>query len=245
MKSNFEYKSYSDIDHLRLFMSFAESLKTPLLQVARSAELSHHTGKTEPLKDVAIVSDNLQTLIDSYVLSIQMEIQGSQLQLEPVSIGAALNETAHAISAHASKYSCDVELLVAGKYGPILAHPAGLQAALLNIGQALIEAQSQNISNKPAKRQVIKFAAHKTGHGIVAGVFTDISGIDSARFKVAKQLYGNAKQPLSQLTSASGAGIFVASSLLGNMSSGLRPARYQKQNGLAATFTPSQQLALV
>jgi hypothetical protein len=113
---------------------------------------------------------------------------------------------------------------------------------MISLGQVLIEARSQ----QPAStRRVIKLAAHRTRYGISAGMFSDVKGLDSAAFRRAKHLYGDAKQPFSQLVSGGGAGVFIASSLLANMSSGLRTARYQKLNGLAATFTPSQQLALV
>jgi hypothetical protein len=240
--SNTEHKSYTAEDNLKLFKSFAESLKLPLLHMARSAELSHTTGKTESLQGLMLAADELGQLIDSYILSLELQTANPELLLEPVSLSAMLSEVAHVLQPQAEQQACDLELHIAGRYEPVLANPAGLQAALLSMGQVLIEARSQQTATT---RRVIKLAAHRTRYGISAGMFSDVQGLDSAAFRRAKQLYGDAKNPLSQLVSGGGAGVFIASSLLANMSSGLRTARYQKLNGLAATFTPSQQLALV
>ncbi len=242
MKSNIEHKIYSGDDQFRLFKSFAESMKLPLMQIARSAEFSYESGDVKSLQNLAIAADTLENMIDNYLLSLQLQAEGDQLVLSPISLGAALDDVAHALDKKARKYSCDIELTIAGKYGPVLAHPAGLRAALVSIGTVLIDAQNQQ--QKP-KRQVIILAAHRTRYGIVAGMFSDVAGIDTKTFNNSKNLYGNAPQPLAQLTSASGAEIYIANSLLSTMTSGLRSARFQKLNGLAATFTPSQQLSLV
>ena len=242
MKSNIEQKSYSEEDQYRLFKSFAESLKTPLIQIARTTEHSHQTGQTSLLPNAIIAADGLDQLIDNYLLSLELNILGEEIMLSPVSIGAILDDTAHALQKQADKYSCDLELHVDGKYGPILAHPAGLRAALTSIGSVMIDAQNQQVKTK---RQVIKLAAHRTRYGIVAGLFADVTGISPSAFKASKTIYGDAKQPLSQLISSPSGGIFVADSILSTMSSGLRVARYKKLNGLAATFIPSRQLALV
>lgn len=240
--SNIEHKIYTIEDHIQLFKSFAESLKLPLTQIARTAELSAKNGSVDPLNDLSLAADNLNSLIEHYMLSLQLQSFGDELELTPVSIGATLQEVAHNIHNHAYQNSCDVELQLAGKYAPVMAHPKALQAALMSISQVLIDAQGER---EPTKRQVIKLAAHRTRYGIVAGIFTDIDGLNTATLKRAKNLFGSVKQPLTQLTSATGAGVFVADSLLSTMTSGLRVAKYQKLNGLAATFSPSQQLALM
>lgn len=245
MKSNIEHKIYSNtdanIDQLRLFQAFAQSLKLPINQMARAAELSQQTGNTDDLTNLAVAADSLNYLIDSYALSLQLKSTDGMF-LEPVSLAAVLSDTAHALEKQAAKYGCDVELDLAGRYGPVLAHPSGLQAALMNIGLALIDATAQQ---QKAKRPVITLATHRTSHGVVAGMFSDVDGLDKKSFRIATKLYGSAKQPLTQLTSRPAAEIFVASSLLSSMSGGLRVARFHKHNGLAATFSPSQQMSLV
>ncbi len=242
MTSNIEHKSYTAVDHIQLFKSFAESLKLPLLQIARSAELSRIKGDVAPLVQVESAADALNHLIDTYLISLGTQTNSDSLQLVPVSVGAVLHEAAHMLQASARAQSFDLELSIAGRYEPILAEPMGLQAALVSLGQVLLEAGSQQPRNK---RGVITLAAHRTRSGIVAGMFSNVDGLNAASLRRGQQLKGVASQPLNQLTSTNGAGVFIASSLLSTMSTGLRTARYQKLNGLAATFTSSHQLALV
>lgn len=242
MTSNIEYKNYTVDDQAQLFMAFAEALRLPLLQIARSAELSRMTNNVEALQPVATAADMLNRLINTYLLSLRAQAARGAEGLVPVSVSAVLHEVAQTLQPLAQTYACDLELSLAGKYGPVLAEPVGLQAALVSMGQALLIAGDEQT---PKKRRVITLAAHRTGQGITAGMFSDLRGLDTASLRRAQALKGQAGQPLNQLTSGSGAGIFIASSLLSTMSGGLRVARYQKRNGLAATFTPSPQLALV
>jgi len=79
----------------------------------------------------------------------------------------------------------------------------------------------------------------------VAGMFANVDGLSADMFKRAHHLFGQARQPLTQLTPNSGAGVFVADSLLASMSARLRIAHHQKLSGLAATFATSSQLNLI
>jgi hypothetical protein len=242
LTTKFEQKSYADLEQHRLFLAIAEQIKLPLLQIARGAELTKITGNLDQIEAIEYTAASAMHLLDSYLLSAQLREAGESLNLQPVSLSATLQDVAHKMHALAAVHQCDLEVHIAGKYGPVMAHPAGLQAALTNIGQVFIDVHTQRSHRT---RPVIKLAAHRTRQGITAGMFADIEGLNTDMFKRAKQLYGKARQPLAQLSATNGAEVFVADSLLETMSSGLRVARYQKLTGLAATFSPSQQLELV
>lgn len=227
----------------KLLQVLAEQMKLPLLQIARRAELARLNGDTETSLDtIELTADGALQLIDSYLLSLKLAQAQASLQLEPVSISAVLNQTAHQLDKLAKQYDCELELHLAGRYEPIMAHRAGLEAALTSLGYVFIEAQS----NAPhTNRPVLKLAAHRSKTGIVAGLFADLDGLSADMYRRARSLYGHARQPLNQLSSSSGAGIFVADSLLSSMSARLRIAHHQKLTGLAATFSSSNQLHLV
>jgi hypothetical protein len=123
-----------------------------------------------------------------------------------------------------------------------MANPLALQTALVNLSQVFVNARSER---QTRSRPVIKLAAHRTAKGISAGLFTDIEGLNADMLKRARKIFGRAKQPLTQFSTDSGFGIFIADSLLSYMTSGLKIAHHQKLSGLAATFTPSRQLELV
>lgn len=228
----------------RLLQLLAEQIKLPLLQIARQAELARDSRRPrELLGTIEDTADSSLKLLDSYLLSLRLANVQSSIQLEPVSVAAVLNETAQALSKLAKQYDCKLELHLSGRYEPIMAHRAGLEAALTSLGYVFIEAAQSNVPD--GQQSVVKLAAHRGKTGIVAGMFANMDGLSADVFKRARHLFGQAHQPLTHLTAASGAGVFVADSLLSSMSTRLRVAHHQKLSGLAATFPTSSQLNLI
>ncbi len=226
--------------HERLLQALAEQLKTPVLHIARRAEFSaDEVMRKQVLQSIEETASLALKLIDSYLLSTHLS--QTVLPLEPVSLSAVLHDTLEQLQPIARQYDCELELVLAGKYGPVMAHREGLKAALLSLGHVFIEAGQQTMS----RRRVVRLAVHKSRFGIVAGVFSDQNDLSTNVFSRAKALYGRVRQPLNSFTSSSGAGIFVADSLLEAMDAPLRVASHQKNTGLAATFMPSSQLSLV
>ncbi len=226
----------------RLLLALAEHMKLPLMQIARSAELARLTNKSLPeLDTIELTADNALKLLDNYLFSTRLASDRLSMVIEPVSIAAVLNDVAHGLNKMAREYNCELQIHMSGRYEPIMAHRIGLESALSSIGQVLIEASSASNTQKP----LVKLAAHRGKKGIVAGLFVNSEGLTSDIFRRARKLYGRSRQPLSQLSATEGAGIFVAESILDAMSAKLRVAHHQKLSGLAATFEPSQQLALV
>ncbi len=228
----------------RLLDVLAEQMKLPLMQIARLAELGQLTDeKVNSLTDIELTADAALRLVDSYLLSTKLVRAQNYLQLEPVSVSAVLNDSAHQLNKLAKQHDCELQLHLAGRYEPVMAHRAGLEAALTSLGYAFIEARS---SSEHQKSPIIKLAAHRGKKGIVAGLFTGTDdGLSSTLYRRGRGLYGHARQPLNSLTASSGAGIFVADSLLSSMSAKLRVAHHQKLTGLAATLAASQQMALI
>jgi len=222
----------------RLLRALAEQLKMPLLHIARSAELGGR-NRRQTLDSIAYTADMAMQLIDSYLLSTELQGQPS-LQLEPVSISSVLQEVAHRLAPLAKQYDQDLEISLSGRYGPVMGHRDSLDAAYTMLGYAMIE--SQPVGDQ---RSTVTLGAHKSSVGLVAGVFGNQEGLTADMFRRARALYGRSRQPLPSLSSSAGASIFVADSLLGAMSTSLRVAHHHKMSGFAATFSPSQQLQLV
>ena len=227
-----------------LLLSVAEQLKAPLTAIARQAELGQLTGQVE-LTDAAAIRTQATaalTLVDSYLLGLDLMHRQTRLQLEPVSISSTITDAAHDLSRFADHYNVQLEVEVQGKYGPVMSNPQGLRAALLSLGFAMVEAQAAQEIKGP--RRVV-LATHRTPHGIVTGVYGQYQKLSAEHWRAALGLAGRARQPISTLTPGNGAGLFVADVILRSMESSLRVGRYQHQSGLAATFQPSQQLTIV
>jgi hypothetical protein len=232
-----------------LLASVAEQLKVPLAIIARQAELGALHGTQDGSFDattIATQADAALMLVDSYLLGLELLRTQTQLELEPVSVSSLLVDIAHDLHSFARQYGVKVELETAGRYGPVMSNARGLKAALLSLGFALVEAQSAQLvegaGKKPAR---VLLAAHRTPHGIVAGMYGTHQTVSAGAWRRAQTLRGKARQPFAELGAGSAAGLFVADTILRSMESRLRVGRYLHAGGLAATLQPSQQLQFV
>ncbi len=178
-------------------------------------------------------------LVDSYLLSVQLQSMPT-LELEPVSVSAVLQDTAHRLNQLAKQYDCDLEVHLSGKYAPVMAHRQSLESAFSTLGYAFIE----SVPNADEKHKVI-LGAHRSARGLVAGIFGNQEGMNTDMYRRGMALFGSARQSMPVLSPQSGAGVFVAESLLKNMEATLQVSRHNKLPGLAATLVTSQQLQLV
>lgn len=239
-------KSYSDLELRNLFFSLAEDLKLPLIQIARIAELSKNKKDAKLVEQIEAIADNSLQLIDGFILNSYLQNLGDAESMQPVSITASFQDSAHLLSSYAKKNNCNIEIEITGKLEPILANPNALKSAMISLGKVFINYEKErqnNSSNSP--KCIIKLASHRTRSGIAAGIFTESKSINSKILRQAKNIHGKAINPMNQLVSNNGVGVFIADLLLKQMSSGLKVAYHHKQTGLAATFSPSHQLELV
>lgn len=214
----------------------------PLTSIARNAELSA-IGAAEGV-DAAVIHAQATaalTLVDSYLLGVELLSSQQQLELEPVSISSTLIDVAHSLDRYAKQYGVDMEVKIAGRYEPVMAHHKGLKAALTSLGYALIEARA---ASEEGGRKRVVLAGHRNGQGIVAGMY-GTNNIDPVGWRKALELCGTARQPLSTLLGTSGAGVFVADALAQAMETRVRAGRHGRQAGFAMTLMPSQQLQFV
>lgn len=224
----------------QLLEALAEQLKMPLLHISQHVELAR-MGKEVRLDHIESVADMALHLIDSYLLSRQLSRFQTSLELEPVSISSVLQTAGQRLDKIAKEYSCDLELHLSGRYGPVMGHRQSLEAAMVALGYSFIEAQA----DAEGKKSRLVLAAHKSRRGITAGMYGGHKELTSDMLKRARILHGRARQALPTVGHSAGAGIFVADSLLEVMESRLHVSRHSKLNGLAATLALNPQLRLV
>jgi hypothetical protein len=226
-------------DASTLLRSIAEQLKQPLMAIARQAELSSFTGSVQPqaLADIGVHAATGLHLVDGYLLGMRLLDEQAQLELEPVSISSLLTETAHELSGLAKQYDTSLELHIAGRYAPVMAHRQGLKAVLMSLGCALLEGGT-------SESKQLTLAVHRTPHGIVTGLYGAFVSLSTDEWRKALALQGIASQPMRSL-GGSAAGLFVAETILQAMEARLRVGRHLNMQGLATTLQSSQQLSLV
>lgn len=224
-----------------LVLSLAEQLKVPLMQIGRYSELNASGGATDFL-EIQTTADAAMKLLDNYILGVKLSLQDDySLKREPVSVSAVLYDTSQELRALAKAYGVELELNVAGKYGPVMGHHQALQAALTSLGFALIEA----LPATGGTQLKLYLATHRCRYGIVAGLYADLPGISTEMLRRGRRLSGRAKQPLAGLTHANAAGVFVADSILSAMNSSVKVSRHQGLYGLGAVLQPNNQMSFV
>jgi hypothetical protein len=91
----------------------------------------------------------------------------------------------------------------------------------------------------------VYLTAHKRANQTLAGLYAENSVISSRQLTSAYKLYGLMRQPLTQLSSNSAAGIFVAKNILQAMAGELNAVKYNRLQGIAAILQPSKQLSFI
>lgn len=213
----------------------------PLMYIARQAEFhkAEETVDVSVFRDMQTNADMALRLVDSYVLGLDLATKQLDLQLEPVSISATLYDVAHELTPLLRQRGAELQLVLAGRYGEVMAHRRGLMAALYNVGAVLSEVEVPE-----AGRHTIKIAAHHSPEGIIAGMYMN-DGAPSLSLSKGRAHHGHARQPFAEVTSQTGAGIFVADAIFASMNTRLRFGRFRGTHGLAATLQPNRQLQLV
>jgi hypothetical protein len=215
----------------RILSALAEELKLPLLQIARTSEL---LGTI----DIQHTAEMALKLIDGYVLGLHNQSQ-STLELEPVTLSSVLFDTAIALEPIAKRQGYEIRIDVGQKLGPVMGNRQSLHTAFTVLGYELMQTPTE------VSKSVITFASHRSKAGYVAGIFTDNSLLTTDAYRRAKSLAGTTRQALPASSASNGAGVLIAESLLQSLASSFKIARHQKQTGLAATLSPSQQLSFV
>lgn len=225
-----------------LLQIVAEEIKLPLTQIVRRLELARLSSEPagEVLAEVETSAAAALKLMDSYMLGLNLQDRPWAFQLEPVSVSAALYDTAHSLFDLAKAYEIDLQLQINQTNSPVMAHPAALKAALYSLGYAFIQSHGES-----AKRKLITLSTGRSSEGIIAGLYGGMEELSAAHLQNACQLYGLARQPFNQLSSGAAAGVFVANKILQAMDGRLKTSHRRGQAGLAAVLAASSQLQLV
>jgi hypothetical protein len=226
----------------QLLLAIAEELKTPLINIARSAELGQMQDTADAYAQIQTTADSTIRLLDSYLFGARLSLDEEyRLSMEPVSVASVLYDTGQQLSSLAKLYGVDLRLAIPGKFEPVMANHQALQSALTSLGWTLIEA----LPNLGASELTLSLAAHRCRYGIVAGLYSDVEQLTSEALKRGRKLHGHVRQPLATLSPSSGAGVFVADAILQAMDSELKLSRHRNLYGLGAVLQPTPQIQLV
>jgi hypothetical protein len=230
-----------------LLSALSDDLSLPLLQIKTTLEVLEGKNLTSKSSALHISSMGLSAsaglqLIEAYRLALKSTDQ-SAMQMEPVAVGAVLQEVAHQLSPYANQYATDLIVDVQGKLTPVLAHRSSLEAALQCLGASMIRAQA---ASSQQKRYHLMLGAHRSKQGVIAaGVFSEVYGLSDKTLRTAHQLVGKAHQPLPNIPTGAASGVLIADMLCAAMWQPLRAAAHRKMSGLATAVPMSKQLQFI
>jgi hypothetical protein len=246
-KSSFGREQQEIARQRALLATLSQDLALPLLQIRSSLELleGKDFAKAAARRHAAESSLNLDAglqLIEAYRLLLNSS-QIDNLPLEPLAIGALLDDIAHQLSPYAKEYSTAIEVSVQHRLAPVVVHQPSLHAALEVLGSSLIRAQAAQLDEKSYR---LVLGAHKTAdNAIAAGVFSSVHGLSDKTLRAARSLVGKARQPLPALPAGAAAGVLVADMLCAALWQPLRAAAHDNLAGLATSIPASKQLQFV
>jgi hypothetical protein len=135
------YENKTPILSQGLLLSVAEEIKMPLMQIASLAEHAQYADDAQATsKLINSTASSALKLLDNYMLGVRLSLEPQNFDLESVSISSILYDTCQQLDVFAKSYGVNLELNIAGKFGPVSANKLGLEAALVSLGASLIEA---------------------------------------------------------------------------------------------------------
>jgi hypothetical protein len=230
-----------------LLAALSDDLSLPLLQIKTTLEMLEGktlTGKASMnhAESMRLSAEGGLHLIEAYRLALRAH-EHDHSHMEPVSVGAIMQEIAHQLTPYANQYATDLIVDIQGKLTPVLAHKPSLTTALECLSTSMIRAQAA-ASNQ--KRYQLVLGAHRSPENVIAaGVFSNVRGLSDKTLRTAHSLVGKAYQPLPNVPAGAVSGVLIADMLCASMWQPLRASAHRKMGGLD-TFVPiSRQMQFV
>jgi hypothetical protein len=230
-----------------LLIALSDDLTLPLLQIRSTLEVietEKYSAKAlaDHIKMIGLSAETGLHLAEAYRLVLQSD-KLVDLPLEPVAIGAILDDIAHQLTPYAKEYATKIHIDVQGRLNPVLAHQPSLIAALECLSTSLIRAQA---AQTQAKEYHIILGAHRSANNLIAtGVFSNVQGLSDRTLRAARTLAGNARQPLPALPAGAASGVLIADMLCSALWQPLRAAAHKNMPGLVVGVPASKQLQFV
>lgn len=210
-----------------LLLLLGEELKQPLVAISQLSEMQGSQQETN-----AYARQALQT-IDNMLLYQRFSSGQLALQLEPVHVGATMQEVAQKMAPLAKAMGCQISIEVAHGLHPVDVDRRLLRSALLSLWQAFL-------ATIPADTEVI-CRAKKTTKGVYLSLQS--SGADLTNIRL-KQPNFDSTQPLQGVAGAS-ADLLAAQAMFSLLGSDVSKKATKTTTGFGLTLVPSRQLQMV
>lgn len=204
-------------------VALMRELKANLYHIARRAELGNYQ-----VENIQASAEQSLRLIDSFLLSAQVEYGQTQLDLEPLCIGSVLHEVAHDLN-----FEARIEVKA---NQPVMTNRSALNGLLSAVGQVMGDISSDAL--------ILRSFIDRGGN-VGVGVFAKKVELSAEDLKTSLELGGQAHMALARYSNKSGVMISVADNLARALGGSLEVKRMGSLRGFATILPRSDQLALI
>lgn len=229
------------IQQQKILRNIAEDVKLALLRITNESQLARQSLSPN-LDQIETTADGAMRLLDSYILSAQVAYGQQELELQPTSVAAVMQDVSIYLSRMATQHGGEIIFEPKRSYGLAMADKAALQAALIGLAYSFIASLSQKSAERKSR---VVFTVSKTKDNIQAGVFSSSAKISSRDLERVVSLAGSARQLMPDFSHTSSAGFLIAGNVCAAMNARLTVAKRKSMQGVIVNLLPSQQLALL
>jgi hypothetical protein len=208
-----------------------EELKKPLTAIKLLAE-----NNAENLSAISLEARRALRTVDNILLYQQLASDQTSLILEPVHVGNTLTQVAHELSPLSIEFGCETEVFIQSGMSTVDVDSAVLRSGIESLWQAVL-----GMAERPSP---VSWHVYRTPQGIRIAVTNNSLDLKKVSLSARQALSGQSRQPFAGIAGPA-TDLLTARGLFTLLGSTLTKVTREGQQGLAVTFRPSAQLALV
>lgn len=214
----------------KMILALADALRTPVLQLHVGLQSSNNP------KVLSVISEATLKDIDAFMQSVMT--MPTQLALEPLSLGAVLEEVSQHTKDFAALNNADITLDNRSAHQLVMGHAPSLKLGMELMTRALCEMSGDE------GRSTVQLRAD-TRHGYPrAGVYRKDIALRAEDINLARKLIGGAQVTASQFSQLGALRLGIASELLKPLSIRVRCVKSNGMSGVGFQLFPSTQLGM-
>lgn len=198
----------------RLIIATAHELKTPLTLISNLASVIDEQNRRGDIDQnhidrIEMSSGRLLRLIDSILLSGEINHNQGELELEPVCIPGVIEDVVHEINPLALAHNRKIEVTMHRSPYLAVANKDALFQVLYNMFDNAIKYSNSETT--------VKIETRNYQEKIRINVRDEGVGVGAKELKRMFRLFGRVRQPVSGYAGSSGLGLYISSQLVSSM----------------------------
>jgi len=216
-------------EHNLVFM-MGEELKKPLTAIKLLAENNAN------LSTISLEARRALRTVDNILLYQQISTEQIALLLEPVHLGSTITQVAHDLSPLSVEFGCETEIIIQPGMTTVDVDNSVLRSGIESLWQAVL-----GMAERPSP---LTWHVYRTKQGIRIAVINNSLDLKKVSLSSRHSGGGKSRQPFAGIAGPA-TDLMTARGLFMLLGSQLTKISKEGHPGLAVTFRPSAQLALV